>query len=256
MPAMRCPRDRSRIVVPKLRYVAPRDGDDDPRDHPVQRVWEADEPHLPGRDPFVDRVSPRESSGDARPLFPGQAKRLVIEDVDVESAAGVDDLQPGPPRGELVVQRRRLSTDLLELPVAERKALMALHLLGDVPVDRAVQVLRVQVEGKFLPGEERTAPCVRVIEPGFSSALKRGVHISIVVQTFREVLHEIGTEVLDVANVVDDQRNVLQVSESPRVDSGVPAEDQRVDPLAPGGGHPFRRGTEVHRPPVEAPAIR
>src|SRR5207245_10687284 len=95
------------------------------------------------------------------------------------------------------------------------------------PWIRAVQVLRVQVEGKFLPGEERTAPCVRVIEPGLSSALKRGVHISIVVQTFREVLHEIGTEGLDVANVVDDQRNVLQLSESPGFGSALQAEDQR-----------------------------
>src|SRR3989449_8301295 len=174
----------------------------------------------------------------------------------MESAPGVDDLQPGPPGGELIVQCGRLSTDLLELPVAERQALMAPHFRLDVPVDRAVQVLRVQVEGKLLPGEERTAPCARVNEPGLSSSVERGVHISIVVHAFREVFHEIGTEVADVVSVVDDQGNVLQVSESARVDSGVAAEDQRGDPFAPGGGHPFRRGTEGPLLPGETPAGR
>src|SRR6058998_294223 len=174
----------------------------------------------------------------------------------MESAPGVDDLQPGPPRGELLVQRDGLSTDLFELPVAERQALMAPHFRLDVPVNRAVQVFGVQIEGEFLPDEERTAPCARVIEPGLSSSVERGVHISIVVHAFREVFHEIWTEVADVAGVVDNQRDVLQLPESPRVDPGVPAKDQRVDPLSLGDIHPFRRGAEVNRPPVETPALR
>src|SRR3989442_14193498 len=111
----------------------------------------------------------------------------------MESAARVDDLQPGPPRGELIVQRGGLSTDLLELPVAERKALMAPHFRLDVPVNRAVKVFRVQVEGKFLPGEERTAPCARIVEPGLSSSVKRGVSISIVVNACRKGIYNIGT---------------------------------------------------------------
>src|SRR2546428_13219886 len=142
----------------------------------------------------------------------------------MESAARVDDLQPGPPRGELIVQRGGLSTDLLELPAAERKALMAPHFRLDVPVNRAVQAFRVQVEGKFLPGEERTAPCARIVEPGRSSVVERGVGISIVVHAFREAFHEIGTEVADVASVVDDQGGVLRVAESPRVDVAVDGE--------------------------------
>ena len=79
------------VVVPELRYVTAREGDDDSGDHPVKGIRESDEPHLPRGDPFVDRISTRESCGDASSFFPRQAKRIVVEDVDMESASGVDD---------------------------------------------------------------------------------------------------------------------------------------------------------------------
>src|SRR5437899_8491845 len=96
----------------------------------------------------------------------------------MESAPGVDDLQPGPPGGELIVQCGRLSTDLLELPIAERHALMAPHSRLDGPVNRAVQVFGVSVEGKLLPDEEPTPPCASVIQPGLSSRVRRRVSSS------------------------------------------------------------------------------
>src|SRR5437667_317318 len=58
-----------------------------------------------------------------------------------------------PSIGKFVVQRRGLATNFGEFPVAEGEALMLPHLRLDVPVDWAVEVLRIQVEREFLPEE-------------------------------------------------------------------------------------------------------
>src|SRR5436309_9636366 len=175
--------------------------------------------------------------------------------MDMESASGVDDRYPGPLFREFVVQCDRLTTDLFELPIAERKASMTSHLRLDVTVNRTVHVLRIEVERELLPEEQGASPGARVIERRLAGRIQGAVHIPIVVHAFREVLQEVGTEILRIPGVVHDQGDVLQVSETPRVDSGMPSEDQGVDPLALGMGHPLRGSTEVHRPQVTPPTI-
>src|SRR5436309_3985018 len=166
--------------------------------------------------------------------------------MDMESASGVDDRYPGPWFREFVAQCDRLTAGLFALPIAERKALMPPHLRLDVTVDRTVHVLRIEVERELLPEEQGASPGARVIKPRLAGRIQGTVHIPIVVHAFREVLHEVGTEILRIPGVVDDQGDVLQVSEPPRVDSGMPSEDQGVDPLALRTRHPFRRSAEVH----------
>src|SRR5436309_12601626 len=101
--------------------------------------------------------------------------------MDMESASGVDDRYPGPLFREFVVQCDRLTADLFELPIAERKALMPPHLRLDVAVDRTVHVLRIEVECELLPEEEGAPPGARIIEAGLARRIERAVHIPIVV---------------------------------------------------------------------------
>ena len=138
----------------------------------MKGIREADESHFPRCDPFVDRVAMGKPRRDARPLLPGEPEGFLVEDVNVESTSRVHDFEVPPSPRKFVVQGGRLTANLPELPVAERKALMASHLRLDVSVDRAIEVLRIQVECELLPVEESTPPRMGIVDAGFADFLQ------------------------------------------------------------------------------------
>src|SRR3989449_5714110 len=100
---------------------------------------------------------------------------------------------------------------------------MSAHLRLDVSVNRAVQVLRIQIECELLPPEQGTSPAARIVEPSLTGRIQGRVHIPFIENAFWQVLHEIGGKALPVACAVDDQGNILQVSEPPGLNSGRPS---------------------------------
>src|SRR6266545_839308 len=242
-----------RIIVPEPFEPGPFHGDHDARDHPVKGIRQTDEPHLARRDPFVDCIPPGHRSRNRPPVPPIQPEAFLVQDVDVEAASRVDDPEARPPPRQLVVEFRGLPPHLLELPVAERQALAAPHLVHDVAVDRTVEVLRIEVEGEFLPKKVTAAPCVRVIDACPTRLGQRGVHVPVVVCAFREVLRQEGPQFPRPPHVVHDQRDVLQRPESTRIDARMAAQDEGVRPISLGPGHPTLRGAVVHPFPVEDP---
>ena len=89
----------------------------------------------------------------------------------METAARVHDSEAAPLALELVEQVRCLPANLLELPVAEGEALVSRHLRPDVAVNRAIQVLRIQVECEFLAAKEPALPSMRIVEVSRSRRL-------------------------------------------------------------------------------------
>src|SRR5438132_1044149 len=85
------------------------------------------------------RASARHRSSNRSPVPPIQPEAILVEDVDVEASSRVDDLEAPPPPRQFVVEFRRLPPHLFELPIAERQALAAPHLVRDVAVDRTVE---------------------------------------------------------------------------------------------------------------------
>src|SRR6266508_4632357 len=239
------------IVVAEPFQPGPIHRNYDSRHHPVKGIRQADEPHLARRDPFVDRIPSGDLSRDRPPLPPIQTETGLVEDVDMEASTRVDDPEPCPPSRQLVVEFRRLPPHLLELPVAERQALAASHLVRDVAVDRTVEVLRIEVEGELLPEEVTAAPCVRVVDVCPARLGQRGVHVPVVVHAFGQVLGQEGPQVPGPPHIVRDERDVLQRPEPTRIDAGVAAQDEGVRPIPARPGHPALRGSIVHRPPVE-----
>src|SRR5207245_1472659 len=186
--------DRPRIIVAELLQVASRDGEDDSRHHPVERIGETDQPHLARCDPFVNRISMRVPSRDPAALLPGEPKRSLIEHVNVEATTGIDDPQVRPRSRELVVEDRGLAVDFLELPVAERQSLVAAHLGDDVAMNWTIDVFWIEVEREFLSEEESAPPRVRVIETGLSGRREGRVEGPVIVPALRERFRTIGAQ--------------------------------------------------------------
>src|SRR5256885_4819271 len=245
-----------RVVVAKRLEFSAWDRDDDAGYHPVKRVGEPDEPHVARGHPFVDRIAAREFSGNRHALLPRELEGGLVEHVDVESAARVHDSEPDPPTFQFVIEARSLSSNILELPVAEREALVPRHLRGDVAMNRTVEVLRIQIECQLLTAKEVAPPSMGIVQLSLSGRLQGRVDVPIVVDAFRQVSQEIGPELPHVLRVVDDEGDVLEMPESGRVYSRVTPEDQRVDPATGRTGHPGRGRTIVHRLGVKAATLR
>src|SRR5205807_3231505 len=95
-----------------------------------------------------------------------------------------------------------------------------------------------------------------IVQLSLSGRLQGRVDVPIVVDAFRQVSQEIGPELPHVLGVVDDERDVLEMPESGRVDPRVTSEDQRVDPATHWTGHPARGRTVVHLLGVKAATFR
>src|SRR2546421_11437614 len=245
-----------RVVVAKRLEFSARDRDDDAGHHPVKRVREPDEPHLARGYPFVDRIAAREFSGNRHALLPRELEGGLVKHVEVESAARVHDSETDPPTFQFVIEGRGLSSNLLELPVTEREALVPRHLRGDVAMDRTVEVLRIQIECQLLTAKEAAPPCMGIVQLSPSRRLEGRVNVPIIVDAFRQVSQEIGPELPHVLGVVDDERDVLEMPESGRVNPRVTTEDQRVDPTAGRTGHPGGGRTVVHLLGVKSATLR
>src|SRR5207302_10744775 len=123
-------------------------------------------------------------------------------------------------------------------------------------MDRTVEVLRIQIECQLLTAKEAAPPSVGIVQVGPSPRLQGRVDVPIVVDAFRQVSQEIGPELPHVLGVVDDERDVLEMPESGRVDPRVTSEDQRVDPATARTSHPGGGRTVVHLLGVKAATLR
>src|SRR6266487_1711404 len=199
----------------------------------------------------MSRISPGDAPRNRPPLLPTQAEAVRIEDVDVEAPSRVDDAEAGPSPRQLIVEFRRLPPHFLELPIAERQALPAPHLLRDVAVDGTVEVLRIEVEGELLAEKVAAAPRMRIVDARLACVDQRGIDIPVVVHAFGQVLRQERTQAPRAPHVVHDERHVLQGPEAPRVDPRMTAHDERVCPVSGGPGHPALRRPVVHPIAIE-----
>src|SRR5207247_8670519 len=99
-------------------------------------------------------------------------------------------------------------------------------------MDRTVEVLRIQIECQLLTAKETAPPSMGIVKLSPSRRLQGRVDVPIVVDAFWQVSQEIGPELPHVLGVVDDERDVLEMPESGRVNPRVTSEDQRIDPAA------------------------
>src|SRR5439155_1677342 len=109
---------------------------------------------------------------------------------------------------------------------------------------------------QLLTAKEAAPPGVGVFQVGPSRRLQGRVDVPIVVDAFRQVSQEIGPELPHVLGVVDDERDVLEMPESGRVDPRVTPEDHRIDPATGRTGHPGGGRTVVHLLGVKAATLR
>src|SRR5207302_8252717 len=205
---------------------------------------------------LVDRIAAREFSGNRHALLPCELEGRLNNHMDGQYAARVHDSKTDPPTFQFVIEARSLSSNLLELPVTEREALVPRHLRGDVAMDRTIEVLRIQIECQLLTAKEAAPPSVGIVQVGPSPRLQGRVDVPIVVDAFRQVSQEIGPELPHVLGVVDDERDVLEMPEPGRVDPRVTSEDQRVDPATARTSHPGGGRTVVHLLGVKAATLR
>src|SRR2546422_11281085 len=105
---------------------------------------------------------------------------------------------------------------------------MSAHLRLDVSVDRTVEVLRIEIERELLSLKKGTPPGARIVEPCLAGRVQGGVHVPIVVDAFGQILEEIEAKVLHPAGVAASQWDGFQVPKATSINSGVPAEDERV----------------------------
>src|SRR5437667_11770345 len=82
------------------------------------------------------------------------------------------------------MEARRLSSNLLELPVTEREALVPCHFRGDVAMDRTVEVLRIQIECQLLTAKEAAPTSMGIVQLSPSRRLQGRVDVPIVVAAF------------------------------------------------------------------------
>src|SRR5438876_9172697 len=153
----------------------------------MERKGQPDQSHLAGRDPFIDRITPRQGGGDPAPLLAGEPKGIGVEYMDVEPAAREHDSEAAPAPRQFVEQFRRLPADLLEFPIAEGEALVTGHFRGDVAMDRTVDILRIQVERQLLPAEDSAPPAPSVIDSHLTCLLQRAARVSGEVPALRRV---------------------------------------------------------------------
>src|SRR5256885_439391 len=173
----------------------------------------------------------------------------------MEAATRVHDSEAAPLALELVEQVRCLPANLLELPVAEGEALVSRHLRPDVAVNRAIQVLWIQVECEFLASKEPALPSMRIVEVSRSRRLERRVDVPVVVDALRQVTQQIGPKLPHVLDIIDHERDILEMAEPTGIDARVASEDQRIHPASLRTGHPSRGRPIVHLRSVEATAL-
>jgi len=100
-----------------------------------------------------DRVAAGEVLGDPQSFSPSQSEGCFVKHVDVKTATREYDPKPVPSPREFVEQGRGLASNLSELPIAEREALVPPPLRLDVPVNRTIEVLGIQVKRELLTAE-------------------------------------------------------------------------------------------------------